>query len=627
MTRALLLIAALGLALSGCPTPDDDDSAPDDDDTTVEDDDDSVVVDDDDSAPDDDDSADDDDDVSPEEPRRFLIPLIEEDELAVDDGGLDALLMFLYAADPTGEGDGSAEIALDLFAPDGSPLLDAAGAPLCAPCTATVSAEARSAVFRVDAMLAAAGGHPGAFRAWGAVEVTGPTPWAVVPTGRQERGLGEGSMRLEPIDIVELDVEPTSRRFLPITYEMEGGPADDRSDLLFTFAHGGEEEALVELWLFDPQGQPATLDSDPICAPCTRSLDAGTPWVDLRLEDWIVTEERYWFLDLVGVLDVSGPGADDVAALARVEHSVGAGDVGKTSVPLSPPRPDGEPATWIAPGFYGGAPWIDMQFVTSAGGLVDGAGPDDAGAFVDWFLLDPETGEPLLSATGEEICNPCDETLGDGNRSAWFEMDDRAAQVGGLDDIAEAIAVTTVSGPGVAGVGATRKVLSIPSEEGVETNYYQYYNRTLVLPQLLEFAGNLDAGDFNADVFATYTAGLGFVPDGTGGAAVSIYLFDQDTGVPLTSTAGAEVCTPCSIAVGAGGDGQSPRRAAVNVRTLTEEAGGFPTGQMVNAFAILVSEGTDDDRITAHATVTNARSDGLDLSVFTVPPAHVGASD
>ena len=92
-------------------------------------------------------------------------------------------------------------------------------------------------------------------------------------------------------------------------------------------------------------------------------------------------------------------------------------------------------------------------------------------------------------------------------------------------------------------------------------------------------------------IFATYTGGLA---DGGApvGASFDLYVYNRDTGQPLQSMTGANVCNPCSFVLGSGAaNDAAPRTRTLSITQLIQAAGGLNLFTDVTGFMQIVAGG------------------------------------
>jgi len=139
--------------------------------------------------------------------------------------------------------------------------------------------------------------------------------------------------------------------------------------------------------------------------------------------------------------------------------------------------------------------------------------------------------------------------------------------------------------------------------------------KTYVIPHVLEKSGTIANTQFTFDttMFATYTGGLMDGGGSGGSATVDIYLFDQNTGLPMTG-AGGPVANPYSFVLDA-----NQRKQSVRIDDLIVNAGGFGGNSQKTGYAVVVVGG-DEDAVALQGFVVNSHTSPFDLAgTFTRP--------
>jgi flagellar hook capping protein FlgD len=299
---------------------------------------------------------------------------------------------------------------------------------------------------------------------------------------------------------------------------------------------------------------------------------------------------------------------------------------------------------------------FDTQFFMTYSGGVAGS-PDGEGATVDLYVFDQVTGQPMRSATGADVCNPCMYSLGNGAagsppRKRTVVLDSEITAKGGFRDPTMAgFAIAVINGD-VGNVNLTAAVVNaktsaqdlgaimvLPPQElcpgGVPTGTQDAAAgspclgptiNTHVFPHILERPGTIGTTPYTFDtqLFMIYCGGLAGIP-GSGGAIAHLYLFDEATGGPLQSGT-ADVCNPCTVELGDGAQGTAtPRKRVLRIDDLIMAAGGFGGAAEKLGFGVVVVTGADPDNVRGMAFVTNAKSSALDLAVFVFEPQPLEA--
>jgi hypothetical protein len=128
---------------------------------------------------------------------------------------------------------------------------------------------------------------------------------------------------------------------------------------------------------------------------------------------------------------------------------------------------------------------------------------------------------------------------------------------------------------------------------------------------MLETPGTASAATYTFDetLFAVYSGGQAGITAG-GGATVSLYLYDESTGIPLTNN-GYVVCAPCAYTLG----GAAPRKVAIRMDDLIVAAGGGFDAAAKRATGIVVVGGADPANVTLQPWLINAHSNAFDLAI------------
>lgn len=91
---------------------------------------------------------------------------------------------------------------------------------------------------------------------------------------------------------------------------------------------------------------------------------------------------------------------------------------------------------------------------------------------------------------------------------------------------------------------------------------------------------------------------------------VNLYLFDDNTGLPLVSARNNEVCNPCRINLGTA----QTRKRLVRLDDLINQSGGF-SKQVLAGYALVVVDGDADD-VNVQSFVEYSKSSPFDISRF-----------
>lgn len=292
--------------------------------------------------------------------------------------------------------------------------------------------------------------------------------------------------------------------------------------------------------------------------------------------------------------------------------------------------------------------------MTYSGGVA--GSPDGGGATVDLYVFDQTTGQLMRSMGGAAVCNPCTYELGKGGagmspRKRTVVLDSEITAKGGFPSPTVAgFAIAVINGD-VGNVNITSAIVNaktsdsdlgaimvLPPQElcpgGVPTATQDAAAgspclgptiNTHVFPHILERPGTIGTTPYTFDtqLFVVYSeVWLEF--RGAAEPSRDLYLFDEETG-PLQSGTGVDVCNPCTVELGDGGQGSAtPRQRALRIDDLN---GGrrLRTGGGKLGYGIVVVSGANPSNVRGMAFVTNARSSPLDLSVFVFEPQPLEA--
>ncbi len=259
---------------------------------------------------------------------------------------------------------------------------------------------------------------------------------------------------------------------------------------------------------------------------------------------------------------------------------------------------------------------VFMTYTPGLAGL-----PPGGGATVDLYLY-AANGSPLQASGGAVVCNPCSYSLSDVTRKRSVTFDDLIMAAGGfMGGVESGFAVIDVGGDDPDNVSIQAMTLhSRTSPFDIDLFDFPAWpcepRRTWVIPHILERAAS--AGQtftFDTDMWIVYTGGLAGQPD-PGDARLQLHLFDNN-GQPMRALGGAEVCNPCTFAIGS-----SARKLHIGIDALIELAGGFDA-QVKTGFAVLLASGAGAGQLTLTGAMTNTRSNVHDLSVFGFDPQPI----
>ena len=262
--------------------------------------------------------------------------------------------------------------------------------------------------------------------------------------------------------------------------------------------------------------------------------------------------------------------------------------------------------------------YIYMRYTPGLAGTASGSG-----ATVDLYLYDNSVGNPL-TIYGTQVCNPCSfDVGGSAPRSVTAEIGQLiAARTGFATPVYVGYAVLVARGADPGGVTLEDDLvnshsqaldlavtafppLRLRAEDPVSPGA-----RVFSIPHMLDTSGNTSTGTFTFDetLFATYTGGQAG-SSGSGGATVSLYLYDETTGVPLTNN-GITVCAPCVYNLG----GASARKAIIRLDDLIMAAGGSFDSFAKRAAGVVVVGGADPGHVTLQPWLVYAHTGALDLA-------------
>ena len=253
-------------------------------------------------------------------------------------------------------------------------------------------------------------------------------------------------------------------------------------------------------------------------------------------------------------------------------------------------------------------------FLTYTGGVA--CVGDDPAVPVELYLFD-NSGVPMRSITGADVCAPCNFAMGSGNRSLALSLEELADATGGManfvfghalivvpsDKVAvQGFVVNSHTGPfdlAVFGFEPTPIAAAAKSGAALPCGNVYTLNHMVATP-----GSGGTPYSFDTTIFMTYAAGLGGVPAGAG-ADVDIYLFDDTTGAPLVDAVGTEVCAPCTYSLSDAAPKQSFRLG-----------GALPGGSVISAAvsAVLVVSG-DTGAVAIQPFTVNTHTSASDVSM------------
>jgi hypothetical protein len=248
--------------------------------------------------------------------------------------------------------------------------------------------------------------------------------------------------------------------------------------------------------------------------------------------------------------------------------------------------------------------------------------PAGDGAVVQLYLYDNSAGNPMQN-NGVDVCNPCYFPLGPPRepRRRTISLEDLLLATGPFAGVKTGFGVIVVDGD-AAGVSMESAIVNSHSSAFDVSSLLSAPVRlrsedpgapdasVFQITHVLETAGTIanTQNTYDQTIFATYTAGLAGTPAGAG-ATLDVYLFDSTGNLPMQN-GGADVCNPCSFALG----GANPRKRSILLDNLISAAPGGPNfGAKVGA-AILVVTG-DAGNVTLQTVSSNAHTSAFDLTL------------
>jgi len=435
---------------------------------------------------------------------------------------------------------------------------------------------------------------------------------------------------------------------------------DTTLELTYNATLNGSDKgaAQVDLYLYDDAGQLMRGTSQNVCGPCTYNLSAQQRKLSIRIDDLITgngggfdTTNKTGF----AVIVVNGPGAEAVNLQVFVVNAHSSPEdvsvFGYDPQPMSGRRPPpGTPSTkkaYPCPHVLetSGRTITDPNAVDSVfyatyiGGLT-GVPTNDAGATLDFYLYDQQTGQPMIAGGGTAVCNPCTFNLGTSARKLTIYVDDLITAAGGYGGASSKVGfgIMVIGGADPDGVNLQGfvvnshtgpfdvSVMSFQPQQ-IKTNSTPSTRNSFVVPHILEKSGLISTQTFTFDtsLFALYTAGIGGLPQGAG-ASLDVYLYD-DSGALMTGLSGTPICNPCTFDLGTGGAGSgSPRKQVIRIDDLIISRGGGFDNTEKTGFAVLLAGGADPDHVCLQGFVVNSHTGPFDLSVFGFDPQPITAA-
>ncbi len=268
------------------------------------------------------------------------------------------------------------------------------------------------------------------------------------------------------------------------------------------------------------------------------------------------------------------------------------------------------------------------MFMTYVGGVACVGGVEDP-LSVSVYLF-ANDGSPMRSTGGLDVCNPCTYPVGPANRKASVKVEDLFIAAGGMPNGVTGYAVVDVPGAGddvaVSGFVVNSHTsafdLSVfgfePQPIAAAANKSAAFacGRVFTMDNMLYSSGSGGGTTFTFDttMFMTYSAGQAGTPPGSG-AAVDVYLFDQESGELLTDAVGTPVCNPCTVNLD-----DATRKSAFMLGAA------LPGGAVLSAAvsAVIVVSG-DAGNVALQGFVVNTHSGPTDVSMSAAPLHEVTA--
>lgn len=254
------------------------------------------------------------------------------------------------------------------------------------------------------------------------------------------------------------------------------------------------------------------------------------------------------------------------------------------------------------------------MFMTYTGGIA--CVGDDPAVTVELYLYD-NSGAPMRSITGADVCAPCSFSMGRGARNLTLNIEELVDAAGGMPNFVFGHGLIVVPSDKVSVQGFVVNAHTSPFDLAVfgfepqpiaaaaKSGAALPCGNVYTLNHMVATPGSGGTPySFDTTIFMTYAAGLGGVPAGTG-ADVDIYLFDDATGAPLVDAVGTEVCAPCTYSLS-----DAARKQAFHLGAA------LPGGGIISAAvsAVLVVSG-DTGAVAIQPFTVNTHSSSLDVSM------------
>ncbi len=276
-----------------------------------------------------------------------------------------------------------------------------------------------------------------------------------------------------------------------------------------------------------------------------------------------------------------------------------------------------------SPGRIANTPYTyDTSLYMTYAGAVACVGGVENPLPVDVYLF-ANDGSPLRSTDGLDVCNPCTYPIGPANRKASVKVEELIIAAGGMPNAVTGYAVVDVPGTGddvaVSGFVVNSHTsafdLSVfgfepqPIAAAAKSAAFAC-GRVFTMDNLLYSPGTGGGTTFCFDttIFMTYIGGQAGTPSGSG-AAVAVYLFDQESGELLTDAVGTPVCNPCSTSLD-----DATRKSSFRLGAA------LPGGAVISAAvsSVIVVSG-DAGNVAVQGFVVNTHSGPMDVNLSAAP--------
>lgn len=345
----------------------------------------------------------------------------------------------------------------------GHPLLSATNQPVCDPCSVDLTMTDRKRTFSFDELIRAAGGFPRPnVTGFATVEVSGDTR-KVVMDPRSLRTL-DSANRVEFVNqamIFRMQAPPPIQLgyVLPTIIETPGtvNTTQFTYDTLISMSYtgglpgipgGGGAEVDLHL-LDDATGLPMTHNGQNVCSPCTYQLAPTNRKISIRVNDLITARGAFDAGTKLGfgLLVVRGQDPDAVNVLGFVVNA----HTSPFDLSVFGFAPQPTPAeAQFGPGTDGRA---DPRLILSAeyklphfrdrvgkasntqytlDSEIHAVYNGESSAMLELYLYDQATSLPLLSSTGQSVCNPCTLPLNTVTKKRRIIFDDLITAAGGF---------------------------------------------------------------------------------------------------------------------------------------------------------------------------------------------------